>query len=133
MLRFKDYHFGFFFTLSEILFAFNQLTRCFKSELTHLFNFLMELLRYKRLVSSAEEMSFAKSYCLTKKKKKKILICDFTWVINSVYCIIFCHLIAHHLKKIFKQKETKLVLYWIMLRVIPLGLALLYRYYPLTF
>ena len=34
-----------FFTLSEILFAFNQLTRCFKSALTSLFSFLIELLR----------------------------------------------------------------------------------------
>ena len=30
------------------------------------------------------------------------------------------------------NKKTKLALYCIMLRVIPLGLALLYRYYPLT-
>ena len=43
-----------FFTLSEILFAFNQLTRCFKSALTSLFSFLIELLRHKRLVSSAK-------------------------------------------------------------------------------
>ena len=43
-----------FLTLREILFAFNQLTRCFKSALTSLFNFLMELLRHKRLVSSAK-------------------------------------------------------------------------------
>ena len=43
-----------FFTLSEILFAFNQLTRCFKSALTSLFSFLIELLRPKRLVSSAK-------------------------------------------------------------------------------
>ena len=43
-----------FLTLSEILFAFNQLTRCFKSALTSLFSFLIELLRHKRLVSSAK-------------------------------------------------------------------------------
>ena len=43
-----------FFTLSEILFAFNQLTRCFKSALTCLFSFLIELLRHNRLVSSAK-------------------------------------------------------------------------------
>ena len=36
-------------------------------------------------------------------------------------------------KENFKQKETKLVLYGIMFRVVPLGLALLYSYYPLTF
>ena len=61
---------------------------------------------------------------------------------KSVYCTIFCHLIVHHLikkdqkkkkKENFKQKETKLVLYGIMFRVVPLGLALLYSYYPLTF
>ena len=43
-----------FFMLSEILFAFKQLTRCFKSALVSLFSFLIELLRYKRLVSSAK-------------------------------------------------------------------------------
>ena len=43
-----------FLTLSEILFAFNQLTRCFKSALTSLFSFLIELLRHNRLVSSAK-------------------------------------------------------------------------------
>ena len=43
-----------FFMLSEIIFAFNQLTRCFKSVLTSLFSFLIELLRYKILVSSAK-------------------------------------------------------------------------------
>ena len=62
---------------------------------------------------------------------------------KSVYCTIFCHLIVHHLikkdqkkkkkKENFKQKETKLVLYGIVFRVVPLGLALLYSYYPLTF
>ena len=45
---------SFFFTLSEILFAFNQLSRCFKSALTNLFSFLIELLRHNRLVSSAK-------------------------------------------------------------------------------
>ena len=43
-----------FFTLREILFAFNQFTRCFKSALTGLFSFLIELLRHNRLVSSAK-------------------------------------------------------------------------------
>ena len=43
-----------FFTLSEILFAFNQFAKCFKSALTSLFSFLIELLRHKRLVSSAK-------------------------------------------------------------------------------
>ena len=43
-----------FFTLSEILFACNQLTRRFKSILTSSFSFLIELLRHKRLVSSAK-------------------------------------------------------------------------------
>ena len=42
------------FTLSEILFAFNQLTRCFKSALTSLLSFLIELLWHNRLVSSAK-------------------------------------------------------------------------------
>ena len=46
--------FQFCFTLSEILFAFNQLTRCFKSALTSLFSFLIELPRHNRLVSSAK-------------------------------------------------------------------------------
>ena len=35
--------------LSEMLFEFNQLTRCFKSALTSLFTFLIELLRHKDL------------------------------------------------------------------------------------
>ena len=43
-----------FFTLSEILFAFNQLCKCFKSVLTSLFSFLIEFLGHKRLVSSAK-------------------------------------------------------------------------------
>ena len=43
-----------FFTFSEILFAFNQLTRFFKSVLNSLFSFLIELLRHKRLVSPAK-------------------------------------------------------------------------------
>ena len=43
-----------FLTLSEILFAFNQLTRCFKSALTSLFSFLIELLWHNRLVPSAK-------------------------------------------------------------------------------
>ena len=42
------------FTLSEILFTFNQLTRCLKSALTSFFSFLIELLRHNRLVSSAK-------------------------------------------------------------------------------
>ena len=43
-----------------------------------------------------------------------------------------CHpLINHFFKKKLLTEETK-VLYWIILRVILLGLALLYRYYPLT-
>ena len=42
-----------------------------------------------------------------------------------------CHQLKHHLKKKL-IKETKLVLYWIIERVIPLVLALLYRYYSLT-
>ena len=46
LLRFKDYHFSFF---SEILFAFNKLTGCFKSALTSLFSFLIELLQHNRL------------------------------------------------------------------------------------
>ena len=44
----------FVFKLSKILFAFNQLTRCFKSALTSLFSFLIGLLKYKRLVLSAK-------------------------------------------------------------------------------
>ena len=51
LLRFKDYHFS-FFMLGEILFAFNQLARCFKSALTSLFKFLIELLRQKISVIS---------------------------------------------------------------------------------
>ena len=43
-----------FFTLSDILFAFNQLSRCFKSALTNLFSFLIESLRHNRLVSSTK-------------------------------------------------------------------------------
>ena len=39
MLRFKYYHFK-FSSLSEILFALNKLTRCFKSTLTGFFSFL---------------------------------------------------------------------------------------------
>ena len=37
-----------FFTLNEILFAFKRLTGCFKSTLTSLFSFLIDLLRHKR-------------------------------------------------------------------------------------
>ena len=43
-----------FFTLSELLFAFNKLTRCFKSSLICLFSFLVELLRHNRLASSTK-------------------------------------------------------------------------------
>ena len=43
-----------FYTLSEILFTFNQFTRCFKSALISLFSFLIELKRHNRLVSSAK-------------------------------------------------------------------------------
>ena len=44
-----------FLILSETLFAFNQFARCFKSSaLTSLFSFLIELLRHKRLLSSAK-------------------------------------------------------------------------------
>ena len=42
-----------FLTLSEILFAFSQVTRYFKLGLTGLFNFLIELLRHIKSVSSA--------------------------------------------------------------------------------
>ena len=49
-----DLNITFQFLHSEILVAFNQLARCFKSALTSLFSFLIELLRYKRLVSSAK-------------------------------------------------------------------------------
>ena len=51
--RYKDHHLS-FFTLSEILFVFKQLTRCFKSILTSLFKLLIELLIHNRLVSSAK-------------------------------------------------------------------------------
>ena len=43
-----------FFTLSEILLAFSQFTSCFKSALTSLFSFLIELLRHNKIVSSAK-------------------------------------------------------------------------------
>ena len=43
-----------FFLLSQILFAFNHFARCFKSALTSSFSFLIELLRHKRLKSSAK-------------------------------------------------------------------------------
>ena len=43
-----------FFMLSEILYAFNHLTGRFKSPLDSLFSFLIELLRHKRLASSAK-------------------------------------------------------------------------------
>ena len=43
-----------FFALSEVLFGFNQLTRCFKTTLTSLLSFLVELLKRKTLVSSAK-------------------------------------------------------------------------------
>ena len=46
--------FSVFFTLSEILFAFNQFARCLKSALTSLFSFLIELFRHKRLMPSAK-------------------------------------------------------------------------------
>ena len=46
--------FSVFSTLSEILFVFNQLTRWFKSALTSVLSFLIELLRYNRLMSSAK-------------------------------------------------------------------------------
>ena len=49
-----------FFTLHEILFPFNQLSRCFKSALTSLFSFLIELLRHNRLLSPAKWWTFAK-------------------------------------------------------------------------
>ena len=42
----------------NFLFAFNQLTRRFKSALTSLFRFLIELLRYNRLVSPAKWLTF---------------------------------------------------------------------------
>ena len=45
---------SFFLTLSEILFAFNQLTRRFKSAFTSLFSFLIELPRHNRLAPSAK-------------------------------------------------------------------------------
>ena len=44
----------FFFTLSEMLFAFTQVTRYFNSALASLFSFLTELLTHNRLVSSAK-------------------------------------------------------------------------------
>ena len=43
-----------FLRLSEILFAFNQLTICFKSALAILYSFLIELLRHNKLVSSVK-------------------------------------------------------------------------------
>ena len=43
-----------FLTLSESLFAFSQFAKCFKSKLTSLFSFLIELLRHKRLVLKSE-------------------------------------------------------------------------------
>ena len=43
-----------FFYIELNFIAFNQLTRCFKSALTSLFSFLIELLRHKRLLSLAK-------------------------------------------------------------------------------
>ena len=45
LLRLKDHHFS-FFKISEILFPFNQITRCFKSALTSLLSCLLEVLRH---------------------------------------------------------------------------------------
>ena len=45
LLRLKDHHFS-FYNISEILFPFNQITRCFKSALTSLLSCLLELLRH---------------------------------------------------------------------------------------
>ena len=51
LLRFQDCHF-IYFTFIEILLAFNQLTTCFKSAYTTLFNVLINLLGHNRLVVS---------------------------------------------------------------------------------
>ena len=67
-----------FFTLNEILFAFNQLTGCFKSALTCLFSFLIELLRHDRLVSSAkwwtlqDFIAWLRSFLYNKNKRGPI-------------------------------------------------------------
>ena len=65
-----------FFMLSEILFEFNQLNRCFKSALTSLFSFLIELFRHERLVSSARWWTLKKFIaCLRSfiNKKEEVL------------------------------------------------------------
>ena len=43
-----------------------------------------------------------------------------------------CHHAIHYFLKLLTKKKTKLVLNGFILRVIPLGLAMLCRYYPLT-
>ena len=64
-----------FQAMSEVSFAFSQLTSCFKSTLTSLFSFLIELLRHNKFVSSAKWWTFQNFIawlrsCLYTKKQR---------------------------------------------------------------
>ena len=61
------FHFFFYYIWSEILFGFNRLTRCFKSALTSLFCFLMELLLIRnRYTVISQVVNLANFFCSTK-------------------------------------------------------------------
>ena len=66
--------------------------------------------------------------CITLKYLKKIN--HYPYLIANVMILILVSSLLTTLSIFFNKK--KLVLYWIMLRVIPLGLTLLYRYCSLT-
>ena len=72
--RFKNHQLG-FFTLSEFLWAFKQLTRCFNSALTSLFNFFIDLLIHNRSLSWAKWWTLKKfvawlrSFIFNKKRR----------------------------------------------------------------
>ena len=70
-----------FFTLSEILFAFNHFAWCFKSALTHLFSFSLELLRQEISVIS-KVVNFAEFYCFI--KVKQLYIVKIEWVLEQI-------------------------------------------------
>ena len=57
LTRFKDCHFS-FFTLNEILFAFNQLTRCFKGYVPYIFASLFCIVSLKHTTCKTRKNVF---------------------------------------------------------------------------
>ena len=95
------------------------------------------------ILNDTNNWSIMQKVCMTLLVRKhleelfKLLITRARFLFTIYFSLIVqqwhfikCHHSINHFSK-HLLKKNKLVLYWIILRIIPVGLALLYRCYPL--